>query len=59
MKTYYCEGVRKIESKVDYLIGDMTLMLGNDSHMGIDDALELIKEYPNIYFAIKDSKFNL
>lgn len=27
----------------------MTLMLGNDSHMGIDDnILELMKEYPNL-----------
>ena len=46
--TRYCEGVRKIASKVDYLICDMTLMLGNDSHMGIDDVLELMKEYPNL-----------
>lgn len=43
--TRYCE----IASKVDYLICDMTLMLGNDSHMGIDDnILELMKEYPNL-----------
>ena len=46
--TSYCEGVRKIASEVDYLICDMTLMLGNDSHMGIDDVLELMKEYPNL-----------
>ena len=46
--TRYCEGVRKIASKVDYLICDMTLMLGNDSHMGIDNILELMKEYPNL-----------
>ena len=46
--TSYCEGVRKIASKVDYLICDMTLMLGNDSHMGIDNILELMKEYPNL-----------
>ena len=46
--TRYCEGVRKIASKVDYLICDMTLMLGNNSHMGIDDILELMKEYPNL-----------
>ena len=46
--TSYCKGVRKIASKVDYLICDMTLMLGNDSHMGIDDVLELMKEYPNL-----------
>lgn len=47
--TRYCEGVRKIASKVDYLICDMTLMLGNDSHMGIDDnILEIMKEYPNL-----------
>lgn len=46
--TRYCEGVRKIASKVDYLICDMTLMLGNNSHMGIDDILELMKEYPSL-----------
>ena len=26
----------------------MTLMLGNDSHMGIDNILELMEEYPNL-----------
>ena len=46
--TRYCEGVRKIASKVDYLICDMTLMLGNDSHMGIDNILELMEDYPNL-----------
>lgn len=46
--TSYCEGVRKIASKVDYLICDMTLMIGNDSHMGIDNILELMKDYPNL-----------
>ena len=46
--TSYCEGVRKIASKVDYLICDMTLMLGNDSHMGIDNILEIMEDYPNL-----------
>lgn len=46
--TSYCEGVRKIASKVDYLICDMTLMLDNDSHMGIDNILELMEDYPNL-----------
>ena len=46
--TSYCEGVRKIASKVNYLICDMTLMLGNDSHMGIDNILEIMEDYPNL-----------
>lgn len=31
--TSFCDGVRKIASKVDYLICDMTLEVGNDSRM--------------------------
>ncbi len=46
--TSYCEGVRKIASKVDYLICDMTLEMGNDSHIGIDNIIELLKVYPNL-----------
>lgn len=46
--TSFCEGVRKIASKVDYLICDMTLEVGNDSHMGIDNIIELLKGYPNL-----------
>lgn len=46
--TSYCEGVRRIASKVDYLICDMTLMLGNDSHMRIDNIIEFMVDYPNL-----------
>ena len=46
--TSFCEGVRKIASKVDYLICDMTLEMGNDSHIGIDNIIELLKVYPNL-----------
>lgn len=43
-----CKGVKEIASKVDYLIADMTLELGNKSHMGIDNILELLREYPRL-----------
>lgn len=44
----FCQGVKELASKVDYLISDMTLEVGDNSHMGIDNILELIKEYPNL-----------
>lgn len=46
--TSYCENVRKIASKVDYLIADMTLEVGNNSHMGMNDIIQLLKDYPNL-----------
>ena len=46
--TMFCEGVKNLASQVDYLIADMTLEIGDDSHMGIDNILELQKEYPNL-----------
>lgn len=44
----FCQGVKNIASKVNYLIADMTLETGNESHMGINNILELLKEYPNL-----------
>lgn len=44
----FCQGVKELAGKVDYLISDMTLEVGDNSHMGIDNILELIKEYPNL-----------
>ena len=46
--TTFCQGVKEIASKVDYLISDMTLEVGDNSHMGIDNILELLKEYPHL-----------
>lgn len=46
--TSLCEGVIKLASNVDYLIADMTLESGNDSHMGINNILEIIKKYPKL-----------
>ena len=46
--TMFCEGVKNLARQVDYLIADMTLEIGDDSHMGIDNILELQKEYPNL-----------
>lgn len=46
--TSLCEGVGKIASKVDFLISDMTLEVGNDSHMGINNIITLLKEYPSL-----------
>lgn len=44
----FCEGVKELASKVDYLISDMTLEVGDNSHMGIDNILELLKDYPKL-----------
>lgn len=46
--TCFCQGVKRLASKVKYLIADMTLEIGDDSHMGIDNILELVKEYPKL-----------
>ncbi len=46
--TIFCQGVKNLASKVNYLISDMTLEVGNESHMGINNILELLKEYPNL-----------
>lgn len=46
--TMICEGVKKLASQIDYLIVDMTLEVGDDSHMGIDNILILLKENPNL-----------
>lgn len=46
--TCFCEGVRKLASNVDILISDMTLETGNNSHMGINNILELLKENPKL-----------
>lgn len=44
----FCDGVRKLAQSVDLLISDMTLEIGNDSHMGINNVLELLSENPNL-----------
>ena len=43
-----CEGVKNLAAQVDYLISDVTLEEGDDSHMGINNLLELLKENPNL-----------
>lgn len=44
----FCQGVKILASKVDYLISDMTLEVDDESHMGINNVLELLKEHPNL-----------
>lgn len=44
----FCEGVKELANKVDYLISDMTLEVDDESHMGINNVLELLKEHPNL-----------
>lgn len=39
--TSFCQGVINLASKVDFLISDMTLEVGYDSHMGINNILKL------------------
>lgn len=46
--TSFCEGVKKLAKNVDLLISDMTLEIGDDSHMGINNILELLEENPNL-----------
>lgn len=46
--TMICEGVKKLANQVDYLIADMTWEVGDDSHMGINNILELSNENPNL-----------
>lgn len=46
--TSFCEGVRKLANNIDILISDMTLEIGDDSHMGINNILSLVKEYPKL-----------
>lgn len=46
--TSLCDGVRNLASNVDFLISDMTLEIGDDSHMGINNILDLLKEYPKL-----------
>lgn len=46
--TMFCDGVKNLANQVDYLIADMTLEVGDDSHMGINNILELLSENPNL-----------
>lgn len=46
--TMICEGVKKLANQVDYLVADMTLEVGDDSHMEINNILELLSENPNL-----------
>ncbi len=43
-----CEGVKNLAAQVEYLISDVTLEEGDNSHMGINNLLELLKENPNL-----------
>lgn len=43
--TSFCEGVKKLAGNVDILILDMTQEIGDDSHMGINNILNLLEEY--------------
>lgn len=46
--TMICDGVKNLASQVDYLIADMTLEIGDDSHMGIDNIIALMQQFPNL-----------
>ena len=48
--TGYCDNVDYMASICDYLICDCSLILGNESHMGIDDIKKLANKYPNHKF---------
>lgn len=46
--TSICQGVKNMASQVDYLIADISRENGTDCHMGIEDILGLLKEFPNL-----------
>lgn len=46
--TSFCNGIKNIAKDVDILISDMTLEIGDESHMGINNVKELLNEYPNL-----------
>ena len=46
--TSFCEGVRRLANCVDILILDMTQEIGTESHMGINNILDLLEEYPRL-----------
>lgn len=46
--TSFCSGVKNLASRVDVLISDMTLEIGDKSHMGINNILELLEEFPTL-----------
>lgn len=48
--TAFCENVDYMASVCDYLICDCSLILGNESHMGIDDIKKLAAKYPEHKF---------
>lgn len=48
--TGYCDSVEHMASICDYLICDCSLILGNESHMGIDDIKKLATKYPDHKF---------
>lgn len=48
--TGYCNNVDYMASICDYLICDCSFILGNESHMGIDDIKKLAAKYPDHKF---------
>ena len=48
--TGYCATVEYMASICDYLICDCSFILGNESHMGIDDIKKLANKYPEHKF---------
>lgn len=48
--TGYCDNVDYMASVCDYLICDCSFILGNESHMGIDDIKKLATKYPDHKF---------
>ena len=48
--TGYCDTVDYMASICDYLICDCSFILGNESHMGIDDIKKLATKYPDHKF---------
>ncbi len=48
--TSICPGVHEMALKCDKVVIDSTFEVGDDNHLGINNILELLKEYPETIF---------
>ncbi len=46
--TSYCDSIKGISKKVDYIITDTTMKIGNHNHMGIDNIKDISNNNPNL-----------
>lgn len=56
--TSLCQSVLLAANESDYLIGDCTLKVGNDKHMGVDNIKFLLKNYSNLKIVPSHTSIN-